>query len=115
MRDEVEVEGPVEVRVGHGAHQRLRIGMHRLGEEEMAGGDLDDPAVRQNRDPVRDIVDHGQVVGDEQVGEAELFLQVLEQVQNLAWTETSRAETGSSQMIRSGFIASVRAMEMRCR
>ena len=35
-------------------------------------------------DPVADVLDDGEVVGDEQVGQAELLLEVVEQVQHLA-------------------------------
>ena len=49
-----------------------------------------------------DVADDGQVVGDEQVGETELPLEVLEQVDDLARTETSSAETGSSATMNVG-------------
>ena len=52
---------------------------------------------------------------DEDVREAELVLQMLEQVDDLAWIDTSSAETGSSSTISVGSSASARAMPMRCR
>ena len=39
---------------------------------------------------------------DEQVGQAEVALQLGEQVEDLAWIETSSADTGSSQTMNSG-------------
>ena len=45
--------------------------------------DLDDLAEVHHRDPVGDLADDGQVVGDEHVGQAELVLEVLQQVDDL--------------------------------
>ena len=42
--------------------------------------DLDDLAQVHDGDPVRDVPHHGQVVRNEEVGDAELVLQVVEQV-----------------------------------
>ena len=44
-----------------------------------------------------------------------LVLQVLEQVHDPAWIDTSSADTGSSSTSSSGSSASARAMPMRCR
>ena len=57
--------------------------MQRRGVEVLGRGDLDDPAQIHHGHAVADVLDHRQVVGDEQVGEAELLLQVLEQVDDL--------------------------------
>ena len=46
-------------------------------------GQLDDPAEVHHRDPVADVADDGQVVGDEEVGQPELALEPLEQVDDL--------------------------------
>ena len=46
-------------------------------------GDLDQLAEIHHRHAVADVLHHGEVVGDEQVGEAELALQVLQQVDDL--------------------------------
>ena len=42
------------------------------------------PAEVHHPDPVADVLDDREVVGDEQVGQAELLLEVVEQVQDLA-------------------------------
>ena len=59
----------------YGWQRRL---VHRVGV-----GELDQLAGVEDRDAVRDVAHDGQVVGDEQVGDAELALEVLEQVDDL--------------------------------
>ena len=44
--------------------------------------DLDDPAEVHHRHAVAHVADHRHVVGDQQHGERELLLQVLEQVEH---------------------------------
>ena len=53
------------------------------GRTGLALGQLDDRAEVHHRDAVADVADHAEVVGDEQVGQAELALQVREQVEDL--------------------------------
>ena len=57
--------------------------MERLGVEVVRGLDLDDLAEVHDRDPVGDVADDGEVVGDEQVGQPEVRLEPLEQVDDL--------------------------------
>ena len=45
--------------------------------------DLDDPPEVHHRHPVRDMPHNRQVVGDEEVGEALLLLQILQQIDDL--------------------------------
>ena len=53
-------------------------------EEELVGGaELDDLAEVHDRDPVGDVAHDAEVVRDEDVGEVELVLQVVEQVEHL--------------------------------
>jgi hypothetical protein len=47
-------------------------------------GQLDEVAQVHDPDPVGDVLDDGEVVGDEQVGQVELAAQVEEQVEDLA-------------------------------
>ena len=47
------------------------------------GGNLHDPAQIHDRDTVRHILDHAQVMGNEQVGQLFGLLQILYQVQHL--------------------------------
>ena len=49
-----------------------------------------------------DVLDHGEIVRDEEVGEPHLVLQIEHQVETCAWIETSSADTGSSPTIRFG-------------
>ena len=46
-------------------------------------GQLGDPAEVHDRDPVADVLDDAHVVGDEHVGQPELALELLQQVQDL--------------------------------
>jgi hypothetical protein len=56
-----------------------------------------------------------EVVRDEQVGQAELGLQVGSRLMTWAWIDTSSADTGSSATTSFGFSASARAIAMRWR
>ena len=57
--------------------------MQRRRIEIVRRRDLDDAAEIHHGDALADVLDHREVVRDEQVGEAELLLQVLEQVDHL--------------------------------
>ena len=63
--------------------QRLRIGVQRLGVELGARRDLDDAAEIHHRDAMTDMAHNREIVGDEDVGEAQPFLQFLEQIHDL--------------------------------
>jgi hypothetical protein len=77
--------GRAAERLGHGhrGQQRHRVRVPRLGVQLVPAGRLDDLAEVHDRDPVADVPDHGQVVCDHHVGQPQLFLQVLEQVDDL--------------------------------
>ena len=64
--------------------QRLGVGVLRVGEQLVGGRVLDDAPEVHDGDLGRDVAHHGQIVGDEQVGQTELLLQVLQQVDHLA-------------------------------
>ena len=53
------------------------------GEQRPLVGELDDLAEVHDRDAVRDVLDHREVVRDEEVGEARAPLEGAEQVQHL--------------------------------
>ncbi len=57
--------------------------MQRPGIELGTRRDLDDAAEIHHRDAMADMAHHGEIVGDEDVGEAEPLLQFLEQVHDL--------------------------------
>ncbi len=79
----------------------------------VAVGEFHDHPEVHHSDAVADVAHHGKVVCDEEIGEAEVALQVFQQVNICAWMETSRAEIGSSQTMKDGFIARARATPMR--
>jgi hypothetical protein len=57
--------------------------MAGLVVEFLAIGDLDDLTQVHNRHPVRDVLDHREVVSYEDVGQVELSLEVQQQVHDL--------------------------------
>ena len=63
------------VRNRYRGQQALGVGMLRTGEQRPLVGVFDDLAEIHHGDAVADMLDHRQVVGDEQVGELELLLQ----------------------------------------
>ena len=68
---------------GHGRAERLGVGVERVVKEGVAIGELDDLAEVHDGDAVRDVLDHAEVVGDKEIGEAQLGLEVLHQVDDL--------------------------------
>ena len=69
--------------IGIADMQRLGVGVLGRLEQLAAVGQLGHLAQVHDRDPVADVLDHAHVVGDEQVRQAELALELLEQVQDL--------------------------------
>src|SRR5262249_28430030 len=67
----------------HRREERFGIRMSRVGVELLGRRDLDDLAQVHHGYAGRDVLDDREVVGDEQVREAELGLQILEQVHDL--------------------------------
>ena len=90
-------------------------GWRGFGVQLVDVGQLDHPAQVHDPDPVADVLDHGEVVGDEQVGQAELLLEVVEQVQHLALDRHVERRHGLVADDESGLSASARAMPMRWR
>ena len=75
--------GTRRVRRQDGIEQGLGIGMAGRLEERGRRTRLDDRAVAQHRDPIRQMRHHGEVVADEEVGEPVPAAQVRHQVQDL--------------------------------
>src|SRR5262249_35816549 len=67
----------------HGGEQRPRIGVLASAVKLSGGGDLEVLATIPPRHAVADVLDHPQVMGDEQEGETELLLQIEQHVQDL--------------------------------
>ncbi len=63
--------------------QRLRVRVARRVVDRVAVADLDDASGIHDGDALRDVADDREVVGDEEIGQAELALQVREQVDDL--------------------------------
>ena len=79
----VPVAGLVGMRGRDRGQERPRVGMGGPAEQVVGAGDLHDAAEIHHRDAVRDVTHDREIVRDEEVGEAELGLQVLEQVDDL--------------------------------
>ena len=80
-----DVGGGLHRGVGHGdrLEQQRRVGVRRLGEQLLGRADLAQAAEIHHGDAVAHRLHHGEVVGDEQQGEAVAPLHVLEEVQDL--------------------------------
>ena len=72
-------------RVGRGdrRQQRVGVGVRRIVEQLLAVPDFHHVPEIHHRDPITDVADDREVVGDEQVREPELVLKVLQEVQDL--------------------------------
>ena len=81
--DPLALLGEVGVGHGHGREQRLGVGHDRPRVELLRRRELDELAEVHDRDPVGDVADDAEVVRDEDVGEVELVLELLEQVDHL--------------------------------
>ena len=77
--------GALGLRLGHGdrRQQRAAIGMTGRGEQRLGVRGLDDGAEIHHRDAVGDVLDHREVVRDENIGKPEPLLQVPQQVEDL--------------------------------
>jgi hypothetical protein len=73
----------VQARTRHGGQQGARVRVLRRTQHFIDRSLLDDTAQVHHRHGVRQMIDDGEVVGDEQVGEPEIGLQVGEQIENL--------------------------------
>ena len=69
--------------VGDRVQQEACVGVAGLGEDGLAGSVLDDAAEIHDAELVRHVADDGQVMADEEVGEAEAALKLAHQVQDL--------------------------------
>ena len=76
---------------------------------------LDDHPEVHHRHVVRDVADNAEVVTDEEIGKDRSSRSRSRSCRIWAWTETSRALTGSSRTTSSGLTARARAMPTRCR
>ena len=83
QHDTVALAGRDGVRHGNGRNQAAGVGVDAVGDQLKAVGQLHHLAQIHNADAVGNVLDNAQVVGDEQVGQPHLLLQVLKHVDDL--------------------------------
>ena len=83
LEDDALALARARLRDRHGRQQRLGVGMQRHLEQALLVGHLDDAAEIHDGDAMRDVLDHGEIVRHQQVGELVLVLQVHQQVDDL--------------------------------
>ncbi len=66
----------------NGREQRLRVGVVWGREHGLGGAELHQPTEVENRNPVREVAHHPEVVADEHVARAVRLLQVDEEIQD---------------------------------
>ena len=81
--EDLSVESVSGVGGWNGAEQRFRVGVRGVLEDFFDGADFDDASEVHDGDLVGDVADDGEIVADEEVGEAEFFLEIFEQVEYL--------------------------------
>ena len=70
------------VRLGDGRNEGAGVGVTRCLEDPLGGPDLDDLAEVHDGDPVGQVADQVEVVGDDQIGEPKPILQRLHKVED---------------------------------
>jgi hypothetical protein len=83
QHDLLPLERGVRVGHGHSRQQRLRVRVHRPLVQFLGRRQLHDLPQVHDRDPVRHVPDHAEVVCDENVGEPQGVLKVIKQVDHL--------------------------------
>ncbi len=75
----------VQVWIRHGNSRNERLGVRMLGMlgNDLGVADLDQLAEVHDTDPIRDMRHDGQVVGDEEIGQLEIVLELTQQVEHL--------------------------------
>src|SRR2546427_482003 len=68
---------------GHGAHERLGVGMQRALDNVRGRAELDDLTEIHHRDPVRDMFDDGQIVRNENHAQAHFAGKSEEEIDDL--------------------------------
>ena len=83
VHQRLEIQRVMQIGERHRRHEGLGIGMDWGLEQGLAGRHLAQPALAHDSDVVGDVIDDGQVVGDEQVRQLQFLLQVPHQIENL--------------------------------
>ena len=105
------------LRVGHGysGKQGLRVRVQSVLEQLVVGGDLHDLSQIHDSDAIGDVSNHRQVVGDEQIGQIELRLKILKQVDDLGLNGYVQGGDGFVGDDKLRLCCQRSAMPMRCR
>src|SRR5579859_4468769 len=67
----------------HLRKERNRVGMLRIGKELDSRRGFDDTAQIHDGDAIADVLDHAEIVTDEQIGETEIAAQLHEEIDDL--------------------------------
>ena len=78
-----EVELMLERGIGNRRQQRLGVRMGRRPEQAVGRRHFHHATGAHHHDPVGDVIHHREIMRDEDIGEAKLLLQVLEEVEDL--------------------------------
>ncbi len=73
----------IRVHFRYGGYERLGVGMLRLADEGLGFGQFHDFAEVHDHHAAADVLDHGEIVRNEQIGDAALLLEVAQQVDDL--------------------------------
>jgi hypothetical protein len=68
---------------GNGGEEALGVGMSRVCGDEFRGAFFDEFTVFENGDLIADVLDDGEIVGNEKVGKVKFFLKVHQKVDDL--------------------------------
>src|SRR5437588_5552550 len=74
---------PGQIGIRHGVEQRLGVLVLRIGENGLARPQFDHPPQAHDSHPIAHITDNPEIVADEYIGETELALHILEEVEDL--------------------------------
>ena len=91
------VAGGVRVGHRHGGEQRPGVGMEHIAVQVLHRGLLHQGAQVHHPHPVGDVAHHAQIVGDEQVGEPQFLLQLLQGVDDLSPVSYTRLDVYKRQ------------------
>jgi len=83
QQDALAVARPRGIGDGDGRHQRLGVRMHGAQIDFVAVSQFHDFAQIHHSHAVADVANHAEIVGNEDIGEAELVLEFFQQVDDL--------------------------------
>jgi len=83
FQDDALAAAAARIWMGNGRQERLRVRVRRSVEYLLALTDLDDLSQIHHRDMVRDMANDGKVMRNEQIGESQFLLQLLQKIDDL--------------------------------